>query len=64
MLKPSSGSFLVLGKKPEKVRNKIGYVPQKLDFDKTFPLTVMEFLQFSHPDMSKEEIEKILKISV
>lgn len=30
-------------------RNKFGYVPQRLEFDRTFPLTVAELLQFTVP---------------
>ncbi len=60
LLNPAQGSILILNKKPEKVRNKIGYVPQKLDFDKTFPITVLEFLQFSHPTATKKDIDKNL----
>ena len=61
LLKPSRGEVTILGKKPEKIRNKIGYVPQKLDFDKTFPITILEFLKFSHPSISNENTIKILK---
>ncbi len=61
LLLPSNGNVLVLSSKPEKTRNKIGYVPQKLDFDKTFPMTVFEFLEFSHPKAMKRGIEETLE---
>jgi zinc transport system ATP-binding protein len=44
LLEPTSGTVLVYGKKPKDMRNIIGYVPQKLYFDTTFPITVLEFL--------------------
>ncbi|MBC8414202.1 MAG: metal ABC transporter ATP-binding protein [Nitrospira sp.] len=45
---------------------KLGYVPQKIDFDRTFPLTVYELLSFSVPpfyslslNMKRKEQEHI-----
>lgn len=46
-LTPFEGSIKILGKENNKVLSKIGYVPQRLDFDKSFPITVKEFLQLS-----------------
>ena len=31
------------------ISSKVGYVPQKLDFDRSFPLTVSELLHFTVP---------------
>jgi ABC-type Mn2+/Zn2+ transport system ATPase subunit len=46
--------------------NKVGYVPQRLEFDRTFPLTVSELLHFTVPPLysfsfrkRKEEAEHI-----
>ncbi|MBL7031932.1 MAG: metal ABC transporter ATP-binding protein [Nitrospira sp.] len=46
-----SGSVLMFGK-PFKYNNshvRVGYVPQKIEFDRTFPLTVTELLRFTVP---------------
>jgi zinc transport system ATP-binding protein len=40
LLEPQQGEILVLGKPPREVRHMIGYVPQYLDMDRTFPVTV------------------------
>lgn len=39
----------------------IGYVPQRFDFDKTFPITVSEFLNLSSGFSSNDSIGKICK---
>lgn len=51
---------------------RVGYVPQKLEFDRTFPLTVAELIGFTVPPMysfpffrrkdEKEHIEELLEI--
>ncbi|MEM9444710.1 MAG: metal ABC transporter ATP-binding protein [Verrucomicrobiota bacterium] len=41
---PSEGRIFWPGQRP-----RIGYVPQRLGFDKHFPLTVLEFLAVNHP---------------
>ncbi len=46
-----TGSVLMFGK-PFKHNNsniRVGYVPQKIEFDRTFPLTVSELLRFTIP---------------
>ncbi len=48
LLQPTHGSITVLGRTPEQARMQVGYVPQKLHFDHTFPLTVREFLDLSN----------------
>lgn len=60
LLEPTIGTVHVYGKKPKEMRNIVGYVPQKLYFDTTFPITVMEFLKLSGNN-SKEEILNILE---
>ncbi|HDZ84214.1 MAG TPA: metal ABC transporter ATP-binding protein [Nitrospirae bacterium] len=67
-----TGSVLMFGK-PFKHNNshvRVGYVPQKIEFDRTFPLTVLELLRFTVPpfyslpfrDRSGEEhINSLLK---
>ncbi len=41
---PHQGEVKIFGGPPRLALGDIGYVPQKLDFDRTFPLTVTEFL--------------------
>jgi zinc transport system ATP-binding protein len=43
---PHTGEVKIFGKPVKHALNDIGYVPQRLDFDRTFPLTVKEFLGF------------------
>jgi len=42
LVKPKRGIVSVLGKSPEKSRNKIGYVPQVNLFDRDFPINVWD----------------------
>lgn len=42
LLKPGRGVVRVFGKPPEKVAHRIGYVPQNVHVNKTFPVTVMD----------------------
>ncbi|MEI6532018.1 MAG: ABC transporter ATP-binding protein [Chlamydiota bacterium] len=44
LLEPQKGSIELLGYKPQDVRQKIGYVPQVLRFDKHFPISVEELV--------------------
>jgi zinc transport system ATP-binding protein len=44
---PHQGEVKILGGPPKRALGDIGYVPQRLDFDRTFPLTVTEFLDFT-----------------
>ncbi len=44
---PTSGSVLIDGQKPQVVRERIGYVPQRFTFDRTIPITVHEFLMLA-----------------
>ncbi len=50
---PSIGSISVFGSPftGKNSRIKIGYVPQRLEFDRTFPITVSELLSFTIPPM-------------
>jgi ABC-type Mn2+/Zn2+ transport system ATPase subunit len=47
----SPGSVLFFGHSMKQVNShgRVGYVPQKLEFDRTFPLTVSELLGFTVP---------------
>lgn len=44
LLTPQSGRISIDGKSPEKMRLAIGYVPQALQFDPQFPISVGEFV--------------------
>jgi zinc transport system ATP-binding protein len=44
LLKPQKGEIRVFGAGPEKARKEIGYVPQHLDFDPSFPLSVCDVI--------------------
>jgi zinc transport system ATP-binding protein len=44
LLEPERGRIRILGKKPEAARKKIGYMPQSLNFDTQFPVTVMDIV--------------------
>ncbi len=61
LLKPEKGVVQVLGGTPKAQRAQIGYVPQRLDFDRTFPFTVLEFLRYSHRETHAEEILALLE---
>ncbi len=41
-LKPTSGKISVFGESPQKAFSQIGWVPQGFDFDRQFPITVLE----------------------
>lgn len=45
-LTPYMGSITVLDGPPGAPRGRIGYVPQKIDFDRTIPLTVRDLISF------------------
>ena len=59
-LLPQKGKVWVLGKTPQQARGEVAYVPQRFTFDKTFPITVLEFLQLSHPRCPGEKINEYL----
>jgi len=42
LIKPTRGNVTVLGNPPEKSRRFIGYVPQITQFDREFPVTVLD----------------------
>lgn len=62
LVKPKSGSVKLLGKHLHEVRDRIGYVPQKFNFDRSFPITVREFLELAlHESSEKHLIEETVK---
>ena len=45
LMAPDSGRIQVLGHSPQKVRHRIGYVPQHSTFRRDFPITVSEVIR-------------------
>ncbi|NGX49528.1 MAG: High-affinity zinc uptake system ATP-binding protein ZnuC [Candidatus Anoxychlamydiales bacterium] len=44
MLRPHKGKIKIFNKNPKDMRDKIGYVPQKYNLDKYFPITNLELV--------------------
>jgi zinc transport system ATP-binding protein len=42
LLKPDCGSIRIMGQPPAKVAHRIGYVPQDVSINKSFPISVMD----------------------
>ncbi len=42
ILTPDKGQVKVFGRKPNKAKDLMGYLPQRLDFDRDFPINVFE----------------------
>lgn len=42
LLKPEHGKVKVLGRKPQKAANRLGYVPQEIGINKDFPISVLD----------------------
>ncbi|MFC1839526.1 metal ABC transporter ATP-binding protein [Thermodesulfobacteriota bacterium] len=42
LVKPAKGDIKVFGKDPEEARQRVGYVPQVLEFDRDFPISVKD----------------------
>lgn len=42
LLEPDSGEILVFGSPPERARHRLGYVPQHMQFDNRFPVSVLD----------------------
>jgi ABC-type Mn2+/Zn2+ transport system ATPase subunit len=47
LVEPEQGDILLLGKHFHAARQFIGYVPQRFDFDRNFPMTVAEFMDLA-----------------
>lgn len=52
LLKPDSGTIRVFGQPPKQVCNRIGYVPQHLQFDQQFPATALDIVQMGQVNHS------------
>jgi zinc transport system ATP-binding protein len=42
LIRPQAGEVRVLGRRPERARKRIGYMPQYVDLDTAFPVTVSD----------------------
>lgn len=70
-LKPAAGRISIFGHSPKKARRKMAYVPQVAQFDRQFPLTVLDLVLMgslnqatswgSFPEETKEKAEEALK---
>ncbi len=62
----TGGTIRIFGKHLHAVRDLIGYVPQRFDFDHDFPITVREFLDLArHPHCPVSRIaEKIKEVGL
>ncbi|MFC1687700.1 metal ABC transporter ATP-binding protein [Patescibacteria group bacterium] len=64
---PYSGSVSILNKKPSEILKKIGYVPQRFTFEKTFPITIKEFLELEHrghKNVNRKILEKLNEVGM
>lgn len=58
---PYQGEVKIYGEKVQMHLDKISYVPQRFEFDKTIPITVEEFLNLTRYCLNLQEKEHILK---
>lgn len=62
LITPTSGTANFFGHHLHESRGEIGYVPQRFAFDKTFPMTVAEFLALNkHHHTPKDAGEEAIK---
>ena len=62
LVKHASGEIKLFDQHIHDVRPSIGYVPQRFSFEKTFPITVREFLSLSaHAHSTPEQLQTKLK---
>ena len=59
LLKPRTGNITIDGDLPKNKRDIIGYVPQRVSFDTSFPITVREFLSVSYRS-SLDRMQQVL----
>lgn len=63
---PVEGTIELLGQSPKKSRNLIGYVPQHVSYDPSFPITVLEVVRMgmvgaTKRGQRKQELEQALQ---
>jgi zinc transport system ATP-binding protein len=59
-LVPHSGKVLIDGKPARDVLQRVGYVPQRFEWDRTIPITVKEFLSIPFPKIQPRDIQRVL----
>lgn len=59
LLPVESGDILIFGKHLHSMRKMIGYVPQRFDFDRNFPITVREFLDIARQLHCQEHFPQV-----
>ncbi|MFA6098068.1 MAG: metal ABC transporter ATP-binding protein [Patescibacteria group bacterium] len=57
---PFTGRIRLFGQGPQKSLQRVGYVPQRFSFDKSFPITVREFIRFSMHQKDPKRLEHSL----
>ncbi len=62
LLSPTKGVITIEGKSPSEMRTHIGYVPQQLQFDRTLPITVNEFLKTYQCKDQKHRYKNIAQV--
>ena len=69
LISPSKGYITVLGLPPKKARDKVGYMPQKLDYDIKFPMSVFNLVlmgrlkksfAFRYSNKDRDKVSNIL----
>lgn len=68
LIQPQEGEVRLLGGPPEKTRHRVGYMPQRLDFDRKLPISVREVVAmgrlrraFAWPSRTdRQKIEAVL----
>jgi zinc/manganese transport system ATP-binding protein len=62
LIKPTAGTIEIFGSNLHDSRSLVGYVPQRFEFDKTFPITVHEFMNLHrHTHVSEKMIDEKIK---
>jgi zinc transport system ATP-binding protein len=69
VLKPDRGKVRILGQEPNYVSHRVGYVPQSMDFNLSFPISVMDVTLMGRlkrsrigRGYSRQDKEKVLKV--
>jgi zinc transport system ATP-binding protein len=69
VLKPDKGQIRILGEAPHDASHRVGYVPQNMDFNRHFPISVMDVTLMGRLNRSRigrgytgEDKEKVSKI--
>ena len=62
LIKPTAGEIKIFGSDFHDSRSLVGYVPQHFNFDKTFPITVREFMNLNrHHHINIKAIDEKIK---